>query len=120
MISEKVTFSSFHSNHCNGNNFFHHNMEFINLNYPLRKRSQTDKGYSKIILQRCIFCPIAQDLDPNELVKIQKNYFLRFHYDLSYTRVDLIGFKHVLLFLNPVDCQCFVYFVLRTSLKEIH
>ena len=72
MITENVTFISFHCKHCKENKFFHHNHAPFQSKLSFKKWSQTEKCYSKKLLQRCIFNLIAKDLDPNDGVKMQQ------------------------------------------------
>ena len=71
LITENVTLSRVHRNYCNGNKFFHHHHTAYQFKLSLKKRSQTEKGYSKILSQS-IFYPINKDPDPNDRVKIKR------------------------------------------------
>ena len=61
-----MTFSSFHTNRCKGNKFFHQNYANYQSKLSLIKWSQANKDYSSIFLQRRIFYPIAKDSDRND------------------------------------------------------
>ena len=65
MIIVYFNFSSFCSNHCKGNKYFHHAYAAYQSKLFPKKKSQTEKGYSKKLPQRGFFYPIIKDTDPN-------------------------------------------------------
>ena len=71
MITENVSFSSLHCNHCRRNKFFNHNHAAYQSQLFLKKWSQTNEGYPDLLLQRCIFYPVTKAQNPNDGVKMQ-------------------------------------------------
>ena len=69
MITEKATFSSFHSYDCKRNKFFHKNYATYQSKLSLKKWSQTEATQKKL-LQRYIFYLTSKDPELNDGIKM--------------------------------------------------
>ena len=83
LINENLTFSVSIATIVNENNNSSQ-LFILSIQTTPEKRSQTEKGCSEDLLQRCIFHPIAKEPNPNHEVKMQQKIFLGFYYHLSY------------------------------------
>ena len=63
---EKASFSYLHGNHCQGNKFFHHNNSAYQSKLSLKKWSETDRNYSKVILTKVYLLPHCQRPRPQQ------------------------------------------------------
>ena len=89
-------------------------------NYDVKKNESNRWSLApKILLQRCIFYPVANEPDPKNSVKMQQKLPFRI-FIVIYRISEWICFLyHFLFFLNPLDDQL-SHFVLRTPWKEIY
>ena len=71
-ITEKVTVSSFHINHCNRNKFFHHSHAGYQSKLSLKNGLQQIKFAQKKLFQMCILHPTAKYAVPKDWAKVQK------------------------------------------------
>ena len=103
MITENLTFASFHINHCNKNKFFRHNHAIYESKLSLKNMESNRKCYSKKLLSRFIFYPIIRTQTQTMWSKCSKNYFLGFYHPFSYTHGGMICWTCLVLLKNPLD-----------------
>ena len=115
-ITENVTYSSFHSNHCKGNKFFRHNNATFQSKLFHKNGVKPINATRKNCRQGVWSSPLIRTQTLTMESKCWKITFLDFT-TTYHSGFDLLNI-HVLFFLNPLDSQ-FGRFVLKTSLKEV-
>lgn len=115
-MTENVTFSILHSNHCKGNNSFITIMEYINLKCPWKNGMKQIKATKKYCCKGVSSTPLLSTHALTMGSKWSKNYFLGFYCYIPYTWVDLICWTCF------VTLKCLWYhlghFLFRTSSRS--
>ena len=79
IITEKLPFSYFYGNHCQGNKFLHENNAIYQSKLSLKKWSQTYKESSrKVVIKIKIFFPIVMAKNDQQVQIPSKVIFLDF------------------------------------------
>ena len=79
MITEKLPFSYFHGNHCQGSEFLHKNNAAYQFKLSLKKWNQTDKEPSrKVAIKVHIYFPIVMKKTAATGSNHIKSYFYGF------------------------------------------